>query len=110
MDLALMLFARSQRKTLLVFAVICLVLVAAGSVFDLPPLGQALGIVLTLAAAVLISPRSDTATEQNTLDTPENARLPTGFGRALLERLPAPLLVVGSDERVAYAKPAALAL
>ncbi|MEO1293484.1 MAG: histidine kinase dimerization/phospho-acceptor domain-containing protein, partial [Pseudomonadota bacterium] len=47
-------------------------------------------------------------------DTPEpevqSVPLPSGLGRRLLHRMPAPLMVIGSNRRLTYANPAALDL
>ncbi len=40
----------------------------------------------------------------------QSANLPVGFGRALLEQMPAPLLVINRKGKVSYANPAAFAM
>ncbi|HET9067985.1 MAG TPA: ATP-binding protein [Amaricoccus sp.] len=82
-------------------------LVALASVLALPPL-LAFGagvLVSLLGAAALTQPPPAPAPPQPGL---ASATMPSAFGRALIEKLPTPLLVISRTGRVSYANPAAL--
>jgi two-component system phosphate regulon sensor histidine kinase PhoR len=68
-----------------------------------PPLAFVFGSVLTLLALRLGRPREPAAPARRD----EPAPMPSGFGRALIEKLPTPLLILSRTGRVAYANPAA---
>ena len=71
-----------------------------------PPAAFAAGALLVALAAALIGPRRAAAPAPA---PPEAAPggMPTGFGRALIEKLPTPLLVISRTGRIVYANPAA---
>jgi two-component system phosphate regulon sensor histidine kinase PhoR len=87
-------------------------LAALAAALPLPPLAAfAAGALLVLLAAAVALPRPDEPRRP-----PEPAPvprgdplggMPQGFGRALIEKLPTPLLVISQTGRLVYANPAA---
>jgi two-component system phosphate regulon sensor histidine kinase PhoR len=78
-------------------------LLAIAAALRLPALaGFAAGAGLTLLTVALRRPAEPPAAVPA-----EPAPMPSGFGRALVEKLPTPLLILGRTGRVAYANPAA---
>ncbi len=70
----------------------------------------ALGVIAMLVPSLVLGRRSATsppAPERAPTPASATGTLPSGFGRALIEKLPAPLLVIARNGRVAYANPAA---
>jgi two-component system, OmpR family, phosphate regulon sensor histidine kinase PhoR len=68
-----------------------------------PPLAFVFGAVLTFLALALARSREQAEAARSE----EPAPMPSGFGRALVEKLPTPLLILSRTGRVAYANPAA---
>jgi two-component system phosphate regulon sensor histidine kinase PhoR len=68
-----------------------------------PPLAFVFGTVLAYLVLALTRPREPAGAAKGE----EPAPMSTGFGRALIEKLPTPLLVVSRSGRVSYANPAA---
>ncbi len=83
-------------------------LVALASVLAMPPLlAFAAGVLVSLlGAAALTQPPPPPAPAQPRL---ASTGMPSAFGRALIEKLPTPLLVISRTGRVSYANPAAQA-
>jgi len=85
-------------------AIVAGLLLAAAVGLRLPPLlAFAFGAVLTFLALTLGRPRLPTEAARSEEPPP----MPSGFGRALIEKLPTPLLILSRTGRVAYANPAA---
>ncbi|WP_112321794.1 ATP-binding protein [Oceanibium sediminis] len=95
---------RSGTLAWLAFA--CVAIVLVGGTLGLGPLGETIAIlgVFGLAVALGASGRAPVPDQAPARDAPP---LPGGFGQALLQRLPAPLIVVGQDRRLTYVNPAA---
>lgn len=82
-------------------------LAALATALDMPPfLAFAAGALVALAGVTLL-PRGESEAAPPRAAPPPVAAMSTGFGRALIEKLPTPLLVVSRSGRVAYANPAA---
>jgi two-component system phosphate regulon sensor histidine kinase PhoR len=85
-------------------AVLVGLLFAAAVGLRLPPaLAFVFGAVLAYLVLALTRPREPTGAAKGE----EPAPMSTGFGRALIEKLPTPLLIVSRTGRIAYANPAA---
>ncbi len=86
-------------------------LAALASALSVPPLLAFLaGVLVTLVAALVRRDEAGAAAVRG--ESPEQAEIeatpvPSAFGRALIERLPTPLLVIARNGRVGYANPAA---
>ena len=79
-------------------------LLAAAVGLRLPPaLAFVFGAVLAYLALALARSRDPA----DAAPSDEPAPMPSGFGRALIEKLPTPLLIVSRTGRIAYANPAA---
>ena len=84
-------------------------LAAIVSALSMPPLAAfAAGALLALAVAAALVRRTEEA-RLAAGPAEGGAPMPSGFGRALIEKLPTPLLVVSRTGRVSYANPAAQA-
>jgi two-component system phosphate regulon sensor histidine kinase PhoR len=81
---------------------------ALAAALPLPP-AVAFAAGAMLVAAVAIARRPPTAAPERA-PAPTPADPPAGFGRALVEKLPTPLLIVAPTGRVGYANPAAKAV
>jgi len=93
-----------------VLAVAVGALVALASVLALPPLlAFAAGVLVSLTGAAVIAHLAGDAPPRAAAAAPGLARpaMPSAFGRALIEKLPTPLLVISRTGRVSYANPAA---
>jgi two-component system phosphate regulon sensor histidine kinase PhoR len=87
-------------------------LVAAAAATGLPPLAAFFaGALVTLFAAAALAPRrlppAGALAEPEPAAAPRADAMPSAFGRALIEKLPTPLLLVSPTGRVGYANPAA---
>ncbi len=85
---------------------------ALASALALPPLlAFAAGVLVMLAGAAALRRQEEggsaPAREPAAPAAEAGGAMPSGFGRALIEKLPTPLLVVSRTGRVAYANPAA---
>ena len=76
---------------------------------DVLSVGQQL-VVLAFLFALAWAVRERDVVPTTTADVLSEERLPIGFGRALLQKMPAALIVISKNERVTYANPAALDL
>jgi two-component system phosphate regulon sensor histidine kinase PhoR len=91
-------------RTQIGLAILVGLLLAAVVGLRLPPLvAFALGAALTLAAVAVRQPPEPPGRP----GAAETASMPSGLGRALIEKLPTPLLVLSRTGRVAYANPTA---
>jgi len=98
---------RIKRPVFAGFTALACVALGATAAFDLPP-SAAIAVILLLAAVILLSADSDAPRAQAV--AADRSALPVGTGRALLEQMPAALIVVSDTERLAYANPAARTL
>jgi two-component system phosphate regulon sensor histidine kinase PhoR len=89
-------------------------MMAAAAAVPFPPLAAfaaGIAVVLIVAAVVRRSPEPPAGSVAEPAPRVEPAQgLAAGFGRALVEKLPTPLLIVASSGRVGYANPAAQAM
>lgn len=98
-----------KRQNLAALAAWTLFVVGGGAVGGLPVGWQLALVAAGFAVAGWRVPAAPVPQVAPLADRPQPA-LGTGFGRALLERMPAALIVVSEQERLTYANPAARAL
>lgn len=91
---------------ILTFTCIAALIIAVGEVLGLPILVEALAVVAAGLIWTMFAPKRE-APPAAPPTTTEERSLPSGFGRTLLHRMPAPLLVISSSGRITYANPAA---
>ncbi|MEM9794155.1 MAG: ATP-binding protein, partial [Pseudomonadota bacterium] len=92
---------------ILLFTCAAGLVVALGAAFGLAPVLQVLTIgAAGLVLAVMSKGEPPVGPEPPLLPGPDR-ELPSGFGRALLNQMPAPLIVISASGRVTYSNPAA---
>jgi len=100
----------SIRRTLPILAlcVACLLAVAGAAMLGGGTIGQLVAVAAVFGTYVLATRGRAVGARPQTLPGEGAAQpLKLGFGRTLLHRMPAPLLVISSQGRVTYANPAA---
>lgn len=86
-------------------------IVLGGAAAALPASAQAAALLAAFAlAAVFGREPTQVAPATGLAPATGSSPLPQGFGQALLQRLPAPLIVIGERERLTYVNPAAKAM
>jgi two-component system phosphate regulon sensor histidine kinase PhoR len=95
-----------------ILALVAAALAAVAAALSLPPVAAfvAAGLVVLAAGALLAGPRqpvAEPAPQPGGEGRAEGGSMPSGFGRALIEKLPTPLLIVSGTGRIVYANPAA---
>ncbi len=93
---------------LLPLALLTAALAALAAALALPPaVAFGAGVLLALLAWRVLGARPAPAPEPAPQVEAGDGAMPSGFGRALIEKLPTPLLIVTRTGRVSYANPAA---